>query len=201
MSRQIIRRREAAALGLKRYFTGKPCPAGHISERSVLHASCWECHLTRAREHCRKRNLADPEPNRERAGQWQRDHRDRRNARNRVWYAKNRERLCKEARQRSADGRYSVLKSNSKARRRLKIKDAGSFTRADIKRIFKAQRGKCAECRTSLKQGYQVDHIVPIAKGGSNFPRNIQLMCSGPCNQKKGSMDPVDFARSVGRLV
>jgi hypothetical protein len=38
----ILRREEALALGLKRYFTGKPCRNGHIAERSVR-GMCLEC--------------------------------------------------------------------------------------------------------------------------------------------------------------
>ncbi len=30
----LITRTEARALGLTRYFTGKPCPWGHITERT-----------------------------------------------------------------------------------------------------------------------------------------------------------------------
>ena len=39
---QIISRKEAKALGLKRYFTGKPCKHGHLSERSIDNG-CLEC--------------------------------------------------------------------------------------------------------------------------------------------------------------
>jgi hypothetical protein len=36
-------RREAIALGAKYYFTGRPCPRGHIAPRRVSKAECWEC--------------------------------------------------------------------------------------------------------------------------------------------------------------
>lgn len=39
---KIITRKEAKALGLKRYFTGKPCKRGHICDRYVSD-SCVEC--------------------------------------------------------------------------------------------------------------------------------------------------------------
>src|SRR5882672_9748514 len=39
---QIMKRREAKALGLTRYFTGKPCKHGHGSERFVS-GQCVEC--------------------------------------------------------------------------------------------------------------------------------------------------------------
>ena len=42
-----INRAEAKALGLKRFFTGKPCPKNHISERYVSANACCECLMER----------------------------------------------------------------------------------------------------------------------------------------------------------
>ncbi|AUR97483.1 coil containing protein [Vibrio phage 1.239.O._10N.261.52.F6] len=40
---EIITRKEAIERGLKRYFTGKPCKHGHISERRVSDSKCCVC--------------------------------------------------------------------------------------------------------------------------------------------------------------
>ena len=40
---QIITRKEAKEKGLSRYFTGKPCKHGHMSERTVCNSGCVEC--------------------------------------------------------------------------------------------------------------------------------------------------------------
>lgn len=48
---KIITRREAKELGLKRYFTGKPCGRGHITEREVNRGGCINCII-----HIRKKN-------------------------------------------------------------------------------------------------------------------------------------------------
>jgi hypothetical protein len=39
---EVITLKEAKALGLSRYFTGKPCPKGHIAERD-LDRHCIVC--------------------------------------------------------------------------------------------------------------------------------------------------------------
>ena len=69
----------------------------------------------------------------------------------------------------------------------------GTHTYADIKALFTSQRGTCPNCQTSLiKRGpgkYHVDHIMPIALGGSNWPSNLQLLCP-PCNMSKGAKHP-----------
>ena len=41
---QIITRKEAKEKGLSRYFTGKPCKYGHMSERTVTGGNCIECY-------------------------------------------------------------------------------------------------------------------------------------------------------------
>jgi 5-methylcytosine-specific restriction endonuclease McrA len=85
--------------------------------------------------------------------------------------------------------------------RRARIRNAeGRHSAEDVQRIFAAQRGKCAHCRISIKAGYHVDHIQPLARGGSNWPRNLQLLCAR-CNQTKQAKDPIDWARSKGALL
>ena len=40
---EIITREEAKGKGLKRYFTGEPCPRGHLSERYTSNKTCFDC--------------------------------------------------------------------------------------------------------------------------------------------------------------
>jgi len=42
----IIDRATAKSLGLKRYFTGAPCPHGHVSERRTGNGNCIACEQT-----------------------------------------------------------------------------------------------------------------------------------------------------------
>ena len=50
---KIISRDDAIKLGLKNYFTGKPCKYGHISERQVANHVCVTCRNKRQRERAR----------------------------------------------------------------------------------------------------------------------------------------------------
>lgn len=107
--------------------------------------------------------------------------------------------------QEMAGGLGLASKSNARANwnnSRLRRAGAeGSYKVADIRRISEQQSSRCAYCRTLLRRGQtHVDHITAIIKGGSNFPRNLQLLCR-PCNQHKHAKDPIDFARSIGRLI
>lgn len=63
----VILRPEAARLGLKRYFTGKPCAHGHVSERYVNSRICRACltnekNTKRARECWKRRYARKPHP-------------------------------------------------------------------------------------------------------------------------------------------
>lgn len=84
-------------------------------------------------------------------------------------------------------------------RRRGRLAGAdGVFTQADVERIFALQKGKCAGCRKRRK--LTIDHIVPLAKGGSNWPSNLQGLCR-TCNCRKQAADPIDFMQSMGALL
>lgn len=43
-----------------RYFTGKPCKNGHITERAAANGGCMECHrLRNARHRAKKKMMAE----------------------------------------------------------------------------------------------------------------------------------------------
>lgn len=77
---------------------------------------------------------------------------------------------------------------------------AGRLPRGTVKRIGEAQRWKCAVCKVRIQHRFHVDHIEPLAKGGSHEPRNIQLLCPG-CNVRKSAKDPLQFMRERGYLL
>jgi 5-methylcytosine-specific restriction endonuclease McrA len=80
--------------------------------------------------------------------------------------------------------------------RRAKLKGlSGSHTLADILALMNIQRGKCVYCRCDITKSYQVDHIVPVARGGTNDKANLQLLCK-PCNLDKRDKDPVEYLKT-----
>lgn len=57
-------------------------------------------------------------------------------------------------------------------------------------RDFVTQRadGRCEYCQTPLDfspESFEMEHIIPLAKGGSNELDNLALSCGG-CNNRKG---------------
>lgn len=120
-----------------------------------------------------KWRMANPEINRERIERWRRNNPE------------------------------AVRASRQAARSRRK-EAPGRFDASDIGRIRKQQKNRCAfysDCAVTFsRSGFHVDHIHALAKGGSNWPRNIQLLCPN-CNSRKSSTDPIIYAAKRGRLV
>jgi TPR repeat protein len=65
----------------------------------------------------------------------------------------------------------------------------GDYTRQAIpsevrREVWRRDHGKCVKCGSREKLEY--DHIIPVAKGGSNTVRNIELLCES-CNRMKSA--------------
>lgn len=81
--------------------------------------------------------------------------------------------------------------------RRARLKNIdGMHTKQDIVMIGSEQAWMCAACDSNISGGYHADHVVPISRGGTNWPENIQLLC-GPCNIKKSTKGLVEFLSEI----
>lgn len=84
--------------------------------------------------------------------------------------------------------------------RRAIGKQSSNNAKGLIKKLVKLQRGLCPCCSLPLGDDFHMDHIIPLALGGSVDASNIQLM-RATCNQQKSAKHPVDFMQSRGFLL
>jgi 5-methylcytosine-specific restriction endonuclease McrA len=90
-----------------------------------------------------------------------------------------------------------VKKGVKRHRRRARKAEAkGHYNAADWDAIIDAQNGRCLAC--GKKKNLTVDHIVPLAAGGTNWPDNLQGLCKS-CNSRKGTKT-IDY-RPKGGLI
>lgn len=190
-------RAEAKALGLKRYFTGKPCKRGHVAERSVHRAMCVECKNDATRDDYHKRIGEWRDRNRQKMAKYRSDNPEKYRQRFRLWWGNNKEFFRQ-------IWRDYYNKDPIKHRIRSHQRRAGNsnFGSSDIQEIMVLQKGKCANCQRkfSKKVRMHIDHIIPLARGGSSFRRNLQLLCAA-CNLTKSARCPLEFARASGKLL
>ena len=73
---------------------------------------------------------------------------------------------------------------------------AGSFTPGEFQALYVRYDWRCLACATTGCP-LTVDHVVPLARGGSNAIANIQPLC-GSCNSRKRSRT-IDF-RTAGLM-
>lgn len=115
-----------------------------------------------------------------------------------AWYEANRKsKLAAHARWASEN--LERLRANNHRRVARINGNGGSHTVADIRELLEIQGGICAGCRKDIRAHYTVDHIIAIARGGSNDRSNLQLLCRS-CNSSKKAMSPDDWAARIGKL-
>lgn len=155
----------------------------------------------------RKKRLANFEVEREKARIWEDRNRERRNAQARQWRKDNPERFRENQRrgyhkhkdERNARRRAAYaenpepFKARESARRAVLRGVEGRYTEHDAYDKYTEQNGKCYWCSEALNGEFQVDHIIPLSRGGGNGPGNICCACE-PCNRRKHNKMPWEFS-------
>jgi 5-methylcytosine-specific restriction endonuclease McrA len=109
------------------------------------------------------------------------------------WRENNIERVREHERAYRESNREKIIADTEKRRARM-LGAEGEFTGHDIIALIKSFGRVCYYCGVRLKR-YQVDHFIPLARGGSNWPDNLVLSCQ-PCNGSKGAKMPWDWQPS-----
>lgn len=165
------------------------------TKRDKLASSCKAC----MRVANAKRYAASPEKKKEYSAKWYAANTDKHKEYGKSWREKNPDK-CKAMTQK-------WFSENPEARR-IYVRNRRAINRATGKlstgiaaKLLKLQRGKCAcGCGQPLGDDYHLDHIMPLALGGTNTDDNIQLLRS-KCNLQKHAKHPVSFMQERGFLL
>ena len=67
------------------------------------------------------------------------------------------------------------------------------------KAMGEAQDWLCVYCGADISKRASIDHIVPVIRGGTSDPENLQLVCLR-CNQSKGDLSHEEFLEKLKRI-
>lgn len=159
----------------------------HPEKQRAASARYRERHPEEARAHSRKCRAAHLDERRAYDREWQKRNPDKARAAGRRYDAAHPERR-NAWRQANPD---HVRAANSRRRARKKAAE-GCYTRQDVAAQYLRQQGTCYWCGKKVGRDYHVDHVIPLARGGSNGPENLVISC-GPCNTSKGAKLPHEW--------
>lgn len=179
-----------------------------------LHPYCKACRNAKRTER-RRENPRLAQKARERARRWFYENREQARRKRKAQYWGNpqkaiddvrrwREENPERYRESSARHKYRHYRQNREKyntyvrNRRARLRNAeGTHTASDIQRMYDEQDGKCHYCGSSLVDGFHVDHVIPISRGGSNSPENLVLTCP-TCNLSKNDRLPDEWIGPIG---
>ena len=185
----LISRKDAAAQGLKVYFTGKPCKHGHIDTRLVVNGTCRQCSLLNVLEWQRK----NPKKAAANMRRWQERNPGVAAERRKQWYQDNLERhkTTVQAYLAARPGLRAALSSRARAaqlKRTPKWLTPDDFWMMD--EIY-----ALAQQRTNLTGvEWHVDHIIPLRGrkvSGLHTPHNLRVV-PALLNLQKGNRYAAD---------
>lgn len=208
-----ISRKEALALGLKRYFTGVECSSGHIAERFCSSYACVVCARSLGdrwaksnpeaiKSICKKTYIKNAEKKREYSKKWKlnnpemvkltsQKYRDNNRGKIKEYDARKWAKNSKELYAKNRVWRYAnpeVARSYDVVRERRKSKKSPVADEEFSKFVFKEAASAAVRREKMYGFKWQVDHMIPLSKGGFHSWENIQVIPERLNRMKHSSM-------------
>lgn len=114
---------------------------------------------------------------------------------NEIWREDNREHTKEYAVQYRKE-KPEIKRLSESKRRARKMGGKGHVSAEQLMELYAIQRGECIYCGTLLKDGYEMDHIIPLSRKGDHHITNIQLLCS-KCNGTKHTKNHEEYLRTL----
>lgn len=92
----------------------------------------------------------------------------------------------------SAHAKANPEQRRERMARRIERQDAETYSFSDVTFIRGELGDTCRYCLVPLNGGGEVDHLTPVARGGTNSRCNLTLACM-PCNRAKLSKTLDEF--------
>ena len=100
-----------------------------------------------------------------------------------------------------ADQLIGVMLITRKNERTIRPTERVTWPQGLKQRLMRRQNNTCVYCaHRRIARSFEIDHIVPVVRGGTNNFDNLQVICR-PCNQRKGIQTDAEFRARYRRLV
>lgn len=181
----------------RRYAYGKGCrcePCVH-AERTYQR-EFYAKNRERIQQQELLRRLANPEREKAKQARYRRRHPDRVKAKLKKWRESEKGQRWVEGYRDTSRAKFKVWQAanydrylmthrlSEMYRRARKAKAAGTATSKQVHARIAYYGGKCWMCRKA--EWEHVDHVIPLAAGGSAWPSNLRPACAA-CNMAKGA--------------
>ena len=96
---------------------------------------------------------------------------------------------------------WLMLRARSDERRIRPTKRVASWPKGTKRTLMRRQDYVCAYCgHRRISRSFEIDHMTPVIRGGSNDIENLQVICR-PCNQRKSIHTDREFRERYARLI
>lgn len=100
-----------------------------------------------------------------------------------------------------ADGLIWLMLLTRRDERRIRPTERVAWPKGLKRELMKRQDNTCVYCGyRRIARTLDIDHIVPVVRGGSNDIGNLQVICR-PCNQRKGIQSDEEFRARYASLI
>jgi hypothetical protein len=170
--------------------------AEHHTEILEKASAYGKANRERLRQYDRQKYQENPHKVLDKNKRWRENNSEKQRRMSRDYYLRNQDRIKDNVKRwhKSNPDKRRVHRDVRRARMR---NSEGRYTSADVQLQYKAQNGNCWWCGSPVGSDYQVDHRIPLAKGGSNTAGNI-VIAHPLCNARKQDKMPWEFN---GRLL
>ena len=176
-----------------------PTEAFSAIKRGGCHSRCKICEVERMRkarvlepkEMVRQRSASYKSRNQEKVREYARKYRREKLITNPEFVTAERARTAEKKRR--WPEKYKAYKANRTAR---EVEAGGRLTGDEVRGAFERSGGQCVYCDIPLlltdREGWHLEHLVPLSRGGDNAASNVAAACSR-CNLQKGSKTAHEF--------
>jgi 5-methylcytosine-specific restriction endonuclease McrA len=182
-------------------LTRKPRGPKPTPEQRKEYERKWRIdNAERVREVCKAWRLKNPERRKELDKRFHERHPEYERERAKKRYKKDPAKWQAKAKRWMKENPFAASVLNSKygaQRRYLIINNGGKFTKSDVEKLYQEQNGRCQYCCRELNGKFTVDHTVPLTRGGTSWPDNLQLTCRR-CNIRKSNTSPDTY---IGKML